>query len=187
MRAWVGVAVVALAGCPSPQAGCNVENCRAMLDACRVEFSGSLSGLALVTCVSGSDRPTGPVDLSKYCVDACNARPGRGELASCIAGRADACRAARDAGLASEPAFDSCLTASPEIRPPVKSCDNTCLADRDACDTKCGGGRACDNCLRAGGSCASVCTSTNYAACLDCGAKCSLDYLACNDRCPREP
>lgn len=181
MRFLVPAVLMLLSACTQAQAGCNVENCKALLDACRVEFQGEPHEVA--TC-TGFDRPPSPPDWSKYCVDACNSHPGNGQLAECLAKRADVCR---DAGVAKlSQAIQPCLDVQPASKGPTKACDDKCLADQVACDQKCSGGKACDTCLRMGGQCANVCTDAGWSACLDCSAKCALTYVACSDFCPRE-
>lgn len=190
MRAltWLGLVVAlggvsVLAGCHVPQAGCSIENCQAMVEACRVEFQGGPAALAICT---GFDRPPGPVDWSPYCVDACNAHAGNGKVAACVAGKADECRGARDAGKTLDQVIAPCLESTDKAA--LKSCDDTCTAERKACDDACSGGKPCDSCLRAGRSdCASLCTDAGYSACLDCSSQCGLKYVDGSDRCPREP
>lgn len=84
---------------------------------------------------------------------------------------------------ASDAVVQSCVDPNPSG--PEQSCDDTCRAQQKVCDTKCSGGDACDQCLRAGRNCAGVCPDAGWKPCLDCSAKCGLDYLACGDRCPR--
>jgi hypothetical protein len=186
MRALVGLGFsLLLVDCKVSQPGCTMENCKLMIEACRVEFSGSPA--AVPECLwPGSGRPSGPIDFSRWCVDACNANKNGGTLASCIAGRADACRGARDAGMTFEQAIAPCLDST-SVSLPEKACDDKCRADQDACDTKCSGGRPCDNCLRAGMSCGDVCSDAGWEACLDCSSRCGVDYVGCSDRCPRAP
>ena len=182
--AWLSLAL--LVDCKSSQPGCTLENCRLMIDACRVEFSGGPDSIAECTGIDRPPRPIAP-ELHQYCVDACNASAGRGELASCIASKADACRVARDAGIFTDMAYASCLNQSPGGMP-VASCAETCRTEQKACDTRCSGGDACDQCLRQGGpNCASRCSDAGWKACLDCSAQCGLDSIACSDRCPHEP
>lgn len=186
MRAWTWLGLLlVLVGCRAPQPGCTIENCGAMIEACRIEFSGGPESLAECT---GFDRPERSIlpEIHGYCVEACNARPGRGELASCVAGKANECNAARaDGGFtAVDAVVQSCFDQN--AKGPQRSCDDTCRAQQKECDTKCSGGDACDQCLRAGRSCAAVCTDAGWKPCLDCSAKCGLDSLACSDRCPRE-
>lgn len=161
------------------QAGCTAENCRVMSEACRVDFQGAPSGLVTATCL-GPNRPVMPIDYSKYCVDACNARPGRGAAASCFARNADRCRNGAAGQVIAE-----CTPV--ETGEPEASCAAQCNAEQTDCDTICSGGRACDTCLRMGGACAAVCTSTSRQVCLDCGSSCGLSWLACVNRCPRAP
>jgi hypothetical protein len=182
MRLLPLVAVLLLTGCRQPQPGCSVENCRLMIEACRVEFAGSPADLAICT---GFDRPTSPVDYSSYCVDACNAHSGNGELATCVASKADACRGARDAGLTFSQVYDSCLDKT--AKAPNKACEDACYAKQRTCNDPCSGGKPCDTCLRAGRSdCAMYCTDAGYKACLDCSGQCGLQFVACTDQCPRE-
>ena len=186
MRAWtwLGLSLV-LAGCRFPQPGCTTENCQTMVEACRVEFTGGPASLAECT---GFDRPGRSIapELNEYCVQSCNALPGRGEIISCIAAKADECRAARaDGGFtAVDAVVQSCFNAKPS-KDPQPSCDDTCRTQQKDCDTRCSGGKPCDLCLRSGRSCANVCTDAGWKPCLDCSSNCGLDYLACSDRCPR--
>lgn len=187
MRAgpWVALFLV-LVDCRSSQPGCTIENCDAMISACRVEFQGLPDSIPECTGIDSPGRSIIP-ELNEYCVEACNARPGRGALASCIASKAEACRGARDAGTTIDAVISPCFEGLPSDVP-QRACDDMCRAEQKTCDTKCSGGDACDNCLRAGGgqSCASMCSSAGWKACLDCSAQCGLGYLACSDRCPRE-
>lgn len=171
-----------LTACSQPQPGCTAENCKLMVSGCRVEFIGGPQDIA----ACGFDRPASPPDFTKYCVDACNAHQGNGQLATCIAGKADACR---DGGFNRFAAvIQPCLDAAMGTKGPVKSCDDTCSADRRTCDDKCSGGKACDSCLRAGrNDCAMHCSDAGFVACLDCSGQCGLKYVACADHCPREP
>ena len=180
MRFLLPLVVMMLTACSQPQPGCTAENCRLLTQACRVEFVGGPAALAICT---GFDRPPGPVDYTPYCVNACNAHPGNGQLASCIAAKADACR---DAGIRTDLVIAPCLDQMGKSR--EKACDDRCLAEQKTCDDACSGGRPCDNCIRSGGSnCASVCTDAGYKACLDCSGQCGLQYIACSDRCPFAP
>ena len=177
----VGLLTSALS-CSLPQPGCTRENCKAMVEACRVEFLGAPAEIAECT---GFDKPTTPVDWDKYCVDACNAHAGNGDIADCIARRADACR---DAGFVNlEAAYATCLPTTSQG--PEAACEAKCATDRTACDTRCSGGKPCDDCLRRGGgaTCASVCTDAGYQTCLDCSGRCGVDYVHCADGCPRAP
>jgi hypothetical protein len=168
-----------LTACPQLQPGCTRENCQLMLDACRVEFIGAPADIAECT---GVDRPPSPPDWAKYCVDACNAHPGNGELASCLAAKADACR---DAGIDKLAVVSSCFTQTSTV--PEPSCADRCTAARRTCDDACSGGKPCDQCLRMGLSCASVCTDAGWSACLDCSSQCGIDFVHCEDACPRVP
>lgn len=171
-----------LAACSQSQPGCTAENCQLMVSACRVEFQGGPADLAI--CV-GFDRPPSPPDFTRYCVDACNAQPGNGALAACIASRADACR---DGGVTPELAIQPCLDQQPPTKEPDPTCADGCTAKRRTCDDACSGGKPCDSCLRAGRSdCASFCTDAGYQSCLDCSAQCGLQFIACSNACPRVP
>jgi hypothetical protein len=147
------------------------------MEACRVEFLGMPAEVA--TC-TGFDRPSAPPDWAKYCVDACNASAGNGDIASCIAAKADACR---DAGFDTYAIVSACFPSNKED--PEPSCADRCATERKACDTRCSGGKPCDLCLRMGGSCASVCTDAGWSACLDCSAQCGIQFVRCQDACPR--
>lgn len=166
-----------LTACPLPQPGCTLENCRVMVDACSVE----LRSYSLF-CVTNTARPATPVDSAPYCVKACNASPGNGALVECIAGKAEDCRAARDAGMFLELGA-VCPSTS---KPPQKACSDKCEATLEACDAVCSGGRPCDQCRRGGGTCGAVCPDAGFEACLDCSSKCTLEAAACSERCPRE-
>jgi hypothetical protein len=171
------LATASMFACPAPQPGCTRENCEAMIQACRVEFLGMPAEVA--TC-TGFDRPSAPPDWAKYCVDACNASAGNGDIASCIAAKADACR---DAGVDTYAIVSACFPSNKED--PEPSCADRCATERKACDTRCSGGKPCDLCLRMGGSCASVCTDAGWSACLDCSAQCGIQFVRCQDACPR--
>lgn len=183
MRLFLLLGLVLVTACPSPQPGCTAENCRLMVEACRVEFNGGPADLA--TC-TGFDRPPGKVDFSSYCVDACNAHAGSGAVASCLASKADACRDAGSNFTQLDQLLSSCAGQGGQA--PDKACDDRCVAERRTCDDACSGGRPCDSCLRAGGpDCASVCTDAGWKACLDCSGRCGVKYVACRDGCPRAP
>jgi hypothetical protein len=163
---------------PPQQPGCTAANTRAMVDACRVEFSGVSS-----RCFTNTRSPAG-TDYSPWWVEACNLTPGGGKTAECIAGKSGECHAARDAGLSTDAVVSSC--ADPTLKLPEKACDDQCTATRTACDDQCSGGRPCDLCMRMGGSCGDVCPATSFKACADCSMKCARSYFACSERCPRQ-
>ena len=182
MRAlpWLLLSVLLFVDCRCAQPGCTYDNCKLLIDACRVEFAGGPDQVAECT---GYDRPPMPPDWAKYCVDACNAHEGNGALASCIAGKAGECIDGGFRGI--DAVIKSCESMTPPPGP-QKSCDDQCRATQKQCDTKCSGGDPCDQCLRAGQNCNGLCTDAGWQACLDCSAKCGLDYVACSDHCPRE-
>lgn len=175
--------LLSASGCSQQQAGCTAENCKLIVGACRVEFQGGPTQFA--ACYF--NKPTQPADTTKYCVDACNAHLGNGNVASCLAANADTCRDGGFAGFAK--VIDLC--ADKTARGPETACDDKCLATQASCDAKCSGGKACDTCLRAGGSCGDVCVKYEgdggFDQCLDCSAKCGLQYVHCADACPRIP
>lgn len=176
-----GAILLSTSSCSQQQAGCTAENCKLIVFACRVEFQGGPTQYAECSF----NKPTEPVDNIRYCVDACNAHLGNGNFASCLAANAETCR---DGGLAGiSRAIDLCSDKTGKGS--QKTCDDACLAAQATCDEKCSGGRPCDRCLRSGGSCGSVCVTYagdgGFNQCLDCSAKCGLQYVQCSDSCPR--
>jgi hypothetical protein len=166
------------ASCNTSQPGCTAENIRVMADACRVSFDG-VSPYCLAT-----NHVEAGMDYTPWALPVCNAHAGNGALAECIAGKADACRGARDAGTTPEQVISPCLDSS--AKGPEKSCDDACTATRTTCDDKCTGGKACNSCVRMGGPCADVCPDAGFKTCADCSLQCALQYIACSDHCPQQ-
>ena len=85
MRAWWLGLLLVLVNCRPPQPGCTIENCQAMVEACRVELSGGPESLAECT---GFDRPVRSIlpELNEYCVASCNA-PAAGSSSHASPGR----------------------------------------------------------------------------------------------------
>jgi hypothetical protein len=167
---------------PPPQPGCTAANCRAMVDACRVELIGMPSAL----CSNVAARPP-TFDSSKYCIDLCNAHQGSGKLVQCIADAAPQCSAAADSGVNPYTVISgACLNLDGGTATDAGLvCDADCGRVHKACDDQCTGGSACESCRRMGTpDCSAVCPDAGYASCSDCSATCGLAFNACLDRCP---
>ncbi len=164
------------------QAGCTVKNCQTMLDACRVQPSGTPN---LGACLNVGSPPVG-YDQAPSCVASCNASPGTGELIQCIADHANRCVEARDAGTFIDIPPECSALAS--ARTPEPACEQRCSMARATCDDGCSGGRACANCRRAlAPDCSSVCPQdAGFTDCMDCSALCGHAYSACTAACPRQ-
>jgi hypothetical protein len=174
--AWL--AWLLLNGCTCAQPGCTLENCRVMIRDCRVEFDGYAQ-----FCLVNFPAPEG-TDHAVYCVDTCNAVAGRGAIAQCIAGKAEECRDARDAGRQYWEVTAPCAVSNAQA--PQQACADACRLTRDSCDEKCSGGRACDTCRRAGMASCPACPNTTFEACMECTRPCMYDYLKCVEACPRQ-
>jgi len=176
--AGIGAAlVVVLSACPGGQPGCTPENCKSMVQDCLSSFDD----YSLLCFTNPANVTT--LDDSPYCVESCNAAPGRGELAQCIADHSAQCVAARDAGAG----FDVSGVCPWTQANPQRNCDDTCKAQLATCDDACTGGTACRDCRFDGGSdCSGLCPSATTKDCADCSAKCHLAYDKCSVGCPRE-
>lgn len=166
--------LLACSACSNPgTAGCTVENCRAMLDACRIGFDDISSKCFTTNQVQDREQ------LFEYCRQGCSIQRG-GPLAQCIADRAGECR---DGGTATSDAVGrSCAAMFPNPVPEAM-CEAACRADRTKCDDQCTGGVECDRCFRMGQSCPDLCPDAGFVACGDCSIKCTQTYQTCTDRC----
>ena len=169
--------VLSLAACKKPdEPGCTKQNCRLMVEACRVEIVRGIPS----ECFGYAQEDGGTDFLTRadeYCVTQCNGT-SNGELVACIAGKADQCRADLSAA-------EACL--SPRDDAPETSCEETCAGKKDTCDDVCSGGGACNACRRMGTpDCSNACPAKGRIACIDCSETCLDTYVTCIDACPRQ-
>ncbi len=170
------VAAAALSGCPTSQPGCTLQNCKAMVEDCRVSF------VTFSPFCYGNPANRSPIDEGPYCVEVCNAAAGSGAMAQCISDHASDCRAARDAGTT----LDFATLCPSSWKPAEAGCEGKCAATWKSCDDACTGGRPCSSCRMTGGTCADVCPDGGTKTCADCSTPCTVAYLRCSEACPRQ-
>ncbi len=160
--------------CTGNDPRCSVENCKRLIDECRIEFDSYST-----RCLTTNKLPDHNL-LFEYCAQACNIQ-GMGPVAQCLVDKADQCA---DGG------YRTFITVAETCwmsrRVPEKRCEQGCFADRTTCDDKCTGGKACDDCFRAGRSCPDLCPDAGFVACADCSTRCMQTYYDCANHCPQQ-
>jgi hypothetical protein len=157
-----------------------------MVAACRVDLAASpnFAGCFVATAAPSDAR----VDVVPYCVKACNASHS-GEGVACLAGLADKCEAASDAGssplsVVATSCGNSSNSAAGGGAPASTACMDRCLTARKACEDVCTGGAACRDCRTSGGlDCSGHCPDAGLTGCVDCTAACGLTWSDCADAC----
>jgi hypothetical protein len=158
---------------PPPQPGCTADNCNA-ISACKIELPAAPTSMCLTTF---GPAPAG-FDPNSYCIDACSAQAGGGQVAACIAAHASQCA---DGG--SYAVLQLCSSLDGGM-PLSNKCTSDCSSNRQICDYQCTGGSQCYTCRGTGAPHCPTCPpDAGLKECDDCSAQCGLTYLSCLKTC----